>query len=185
MHRTDTPQHAVLCTPGQGMRIGGAKERYFCVQHNWTSAHWTMNTNEEYHSVTVCPGTHHPSLYSDTIYIDAIQWWCSTEMPPILKSLGYMRLQCRIRNLHPITDCTILFTSDRKDLGRIQIQLDRPLRGITRGQRVVFYTLNGLVCLGNAIIMAPGRSYWEQGRSLDLVETHVDNARGNLILQMD
>jgi tRNA-5-taurinomethyluridine 2-sulfurtransferase len=185
MHRTDSAQHAVLCTPGQGMRIGGAKERYFCVQHHWTAAHWTRATDEEYHSVTVCPGTHHPALYSDTIYIDAIQWWCSDEIPPVGQSPGYMRLQCRIRNLHPLTDCTIQFSSDRKELGRISIHLDRPLRGITRGQRVVFYTLNGLVCLGNAMIMAPGPSYLEQGRSLDRGETTVVQERGNLILHMD
>jgi hypothetical protein len=214
LHRTSEPQHAVLCTPGQGMKLSGCSDKFVGVDPNWTpitagssitttttisdrphhhhqqQQHFNPDSNE-YHSVTICPGTNHPALYSDCLYIHHIHWLCTEPMYPFYQN-GNMRAQCRIRHLQPLTDCTIVVldrdyridgptpphtndgdgsnssSSNIAGGARICVQFDAPLRGITRGQTAVFYIMNGLVCLGSGVIVARGPSYHEQGRPLTI-----------------
>lgn len=213
------PQHPVLYTPGQGMKVPGGKAKYFCVQNNYSSTNYQehvtthnamgrSSTNREYHPITICPGTNHSSLYCDAIYVDDIHWLCTVPPPPIqaqwndgsTKTVSMEGLKCRTRHLQALTDCTILIPpsysyhnqssisnphtqhhQQRKQFRqfdtlaeeekyneqhRIMIRCHTPIRAVTPGQRVVFYTMHGLICLGSAVILSKSRSYYELGKSL-------------------
>ena len=216
VYETTQPQHAVLYTPGQGMKIPGGKTKYFCVNNNYSSTNYhalsnntatrSTTTNEEFHPITICPGTNHSSLYSDCIYVDVIHWMCTVPPAPLQhqwkgsgnKTAIMEGIQCRTRHLQPLTDCSIQipttcafenrfqpsnyslkanrncfyrqFDSFDEELRynmqyRITIQCHSPIRAVTPGQRVVFYTMNGLICLGSAVIVSKSRSYFELGKS--------------------
>jgi tRNA U34 2-thiouridine synthase MnmA/TrmU len=219
VYETTQPQHSVLFTPGQGMRIPGGKAKYFCVNNNYTSTNYKelaksaaatrTTTNKEYHLITVCPGTNHSSLYSDCIYVDYIHWLCTVPPTPLQhqwnennnRAASMDGIQCRTRHLEPLTDCTIHIPSsypypnrfqpsafntleankthlkyrqfdslEEEEMHNIQyriaIQCHSPIRAVTPGQRVVFYAINGLICLGSATIVSKSRSYYELGKLL-------------------
>ena len=219
VHETTQPQHAVLVTPGQGMKVPGGRTKYFCVDNHYSSATYQKNFNtggtiarpslaKQYHPITVCPGTNHSSLYTDCIYVDDIHWLCTVPPPQLWyefsdfgdRARSMEGIQCRTRHLHPLTDCSITIPSSYPSVNRlsslskiseaskkqhhhrrylqfetkeeeeqynvqyrIAIQCHTPIRAVTPGQRVVFYTVNGLICLGSAVIVSKSRSYYELG----------------------
>ena len=176
---------ALFYTIGQSAKISNAKEKYFVVDV-------VPSTN----TVLVCPGSYHSALFCDTltVKIKDMNWMARNECPlPLLSSQpsvsigmnssftlgGSLRAQCRIRHLQPLVDCTIRFGTDKDNYNVnekdcYQIYFDSPLRGVTPGQMIVFYVLDGLVCLGGGIIHQRGRSYFEQNKYLDLEKIHPD-----------
>lgn len=136
-------------TIGQGTRVSGLPNKYYVVGRKDAS------------TILVCAGTHHPALYSDSIALDADISWVMSEVPSPLFTAGKLRIQCRIRNLQPLGDATLLYNSATEEY---TILLDKPFRGITPGQRAALY-LHG-ICLGGATIARAGPSYLETGLSL-------------------
>jgi tRNA-specific 2-thiouridylase len=153
--RTARPAHAALYVPGQGARIGGASQKYFCV-----------DSDRKRNVVHVCGGTHHPALYADSLTVIRINWIAGSPPPP-LERTGSMRVRCRVRHLQPLIDCTLLLLVPRADGGggvALSVRFDRPVRGIAPGQWAVFYC--GPVCLGGGPIERRGPSYWERDEAL-------------------
>jgi tRNA-5-taurinomethyluridine 2-sulfurtransferase len=132
--QTDQPSHAYLYTRGQGAKLGGVPTKYFCVA-----------TDPTLNVVTVCQGTHHPSLYSRVCHVESIVWW--TGKPPWFgqRTSGgtqRIRVMCRTRHLVPLVPATLIGNT---------VHFDEPVRAITPGQYAVFYV--GVVCLGGGKIV--------------------------------
>lgn len=142
---------AQAATPGQGAKVSGSPTRYFVVGR----------CQDDDSKIFVCAGTHHSALYADSIILAQDMSWVMPEIPAPLRNQGHMRVQCRIRHLQPLVNATLTYDSTST---QYSLSLDRPLRGITPGQRAVMY-VNG-ICLGGASIGKAGPSYLE--RSLDL-----------------
>merc|ERR1712166_1212734 len=151
----------IYSTIGQGAKISGVAQKWFVVDKydRWKSP-----------CLLVCPGTHHPSLYADRLYIRCKDLnWMAGGPPPIP-----FRLKCRIRHLQPLVDCEIVVGSDcmSKDgdgFGSYEIRLKLPLRGIAQGQVCVFYSggkEGDLICLGGGPIDRRGPNYWEMQKAL-------------------
>jgi tRNA-5-taurinomethyluridine 2-sulfurtransferase len=139
--QTDQYAHAHLYTRGQGAKLGGTVEKYFCVSTNATT-----------NTVTVCRGTHHPALYSQTLRVESIVWWTGRPPPPLLangssvadRPSSSLRVLCRTRHLVPLVPATII--------DHFTVRFDAPVRAVTPGQYAVFYV--GVVCLGGGKIVA-------------------------------
>lgn len=171
MGLSEYPGHAVTYTIGQGAKMSGVFHKYFVVDKN-------IATN----TVVLCPGTHHPSLYCDSlsIRVQDLNWMARKELPiPLLRSHGNgnssnnnvtsMRALCRVRHLQPLVDCTIYMDYDKQML---LVHFDKALRGVSPGQYTVFYILDGLICLGGGPIHERGLSYWDRNKELDLKNIH-------------
>lgn len=142
---------SLLYTIGQGAKISGASERYFVVGRGRKDT-----------ELLVCRGTHHPALYSDTLFIKNIHW-IGDSIPPPLSSTGRMRAKCRIRHLQPLVECEI----SGNHVDGFTAMFDRPVRAITLGQLAALYVGNdGLVCLGGGAIWERGASYHDRGMDL-------------------
>ena len=116
----------------------------------------------------MCPGTHHPALYSDRLIVQDMNWIAGVPPPLPLRNA-----QCRIRHLQPLVDCEIHSienvggsSSSSTTSGGYEIRLERPLRGIAPGQVCGIYYHDGLVCLGGGAISERGQTYWELQREL-------------------
>lgn len=156
------PEHAALYTVGQGAKLSGTPQRYFVVAAEPATA-----------TVWVCAGTHHAALYADSLQLSTVHWMASNqEMPRPLQERGEMRVQCRIRHLQPLMDCTlIVHGKSDKDGTFITVLFDKPVRGIAPGQTAVFYVGNdGLFCLGSGPIQSRGPTYHERGWALPTAE---------------
>ena len=156
--------HPILyaATSGQGAKLSGTKHKYFIVGN-----HDPPVEGGNHHRVWVCAGTHHPALYSDSLRVGTTHWVAGNECPTPLREDGSWRVQCRIRHLQPLIDCTVRICND--DTGdQLEVFFDKPVRGISPGQQVVFYGLDGLVCFGGGPISKRGRTYWEENRQLPL-----------------
>jgi tRNA-5-taurinomethyluridine 2-sulfurtransferase len=174
--------------PGQGAKISGSPTRYFVVRQE-VQRSGNDNNNNNNTVVWVCAGTHHPALYADSLTINKMHWMTG-EIPSPLRnavhstnrnsSMTMMRVQCRIRHLQPLVDCTIVMSNNNNNSSSssIEVFFDKPLRGISPGQRAVFYAgRNGLICLGGGVIAASGPSYLELGKALPaLHELHPSGA---------
>jgi tRNA U34 2-thiouridine synthase MnmA/TrmU len=170
------PEHAALYTIGQGAKLSGFPQKYFCV-----------DTEPDNGIVRVCAGTHHAALYANSLMVN-VHWMARNQAPRPLMEKGEMRAQCRIRHLQPLVDCTIVATvaKDRDSSGgtgtlatataaattRYQVYFDKPVRGITPGQTAVFYVADGLICLGGGPIVERGATYFEQGLTLPTDSLH-------------
>lgn len=171
VHCTDAPAHAVLYTTGQGAKLSGHPQKYFVVDNHWKDHRSSSNgMNEEYQTVSVCAGTHHPALYSDSLSLTSVRWLGDGPPTPLLQS-GSMRAQCRIRHLQPLVDCTVTTVPQQQQPfaninsgGVLQVHFDTPMRGIAPGQMAVLYF--GLVCLGGGPIATKGATYFELGKRL-------------------
>mgnify|MGYP005849028649 CR=1 FL=1 len=173
-----TTNHMVY-TRGQRAKISGASHPWFVV-----------NTDKAARCIWVCQGTHHPALYTDTIYIQEIHWmagdlptpmqqlatsttvsssvgttsWSTTDSLPVLHAL------CRVRNLQPLVKCQVTYLPDEQIY---QVRTEKPLRAITPGQHCALYVGDdGLVCLGGGTILERGQTYWELGKDLSLEQLH-------------
>ena len=174
----------LYATVGQGAKISGAGQKWFVVDKQLQPPHQD-NTNVQLRwkspCVFVCPGTHHPSLYTDIFYVKSNDFnWIAggdANRPPPLP----FRAKCRIRHLQPLVDCEITMVDDKyksdhtgsKDSGfdgpNFEVKLKTPLRGITPGQACVVYAggkIGDLICLGGGPIDQTGQNYWEMQRCL-------------------
>jgi tRNA U34 2-thiouridine synthase MnmA/TrmU len=187
-------------TLGEGAKISGANVRYFvCGKGRRSSSAVTTqqqsehaNNNKE-NTVFVCNSTHHPSLYSDELFVDFDSFnWIGlgvgdaigqdsssssgryNHIPRPLVEGKSIRLLARVRHLQPLTSCTV--TWDRRcsntmmnngsgsTRGYLVIRFDKAMRAITPGQIVALYAgADGLVCLGGGIIGGSGLSYLDRG----------------------
>lgn len=148
---------AQAMTIGQGAKVSGSIVKYFVVGKSSIG-----NADSTNSSILVCPGTRHPALYADSIVLASdLSWIMTQEIPEPLLITGHLRVQCRIRNLQPLVEATLSRTgNDDLHNGAFVLWLDRPLRGITPGQRAVFY-MQG-ICLGGATILRAGPSYFDR-----------------------
>ena len=136
---------------GQKIKLGGAPCKYYCVSYTADA-------------VYICDDTHHPALLADSLTIRTMYWSMrGSAPPPLLQKNGKIRLQCRVRHLQPLMDCTVYQTEE----GSLRVEFDLPVRAISPGQMAVFYC--GEVCLGGGIIDQRGPSYLEQGKDLSSV----------------
>jgi tRNA U34 2-thiouridine synthase MnmA/TrmU len=153
-----TSPSLTYATIGQGAKLSGASQKWFIVDKCG-------------HQLWICPGTHHPALYSNRIYIRNFHWILGGRPPPLP-----FRAKCRIRHLQPLVDCEIIVShSDSDSPGgnsgttMYEVRLDSPLRGIARGQVCAIYSggrAGDLVCLGGGPIEQRGPTYWEMQRDL-------------------
>lgn len=116
-------------------------------------------------NVFVCDSTHHPSLYSNELYIhiDDFSWIADEIPPPLLKPNGSIVALCRTRHLQPLIPCVITLNHE---LSYVEIKFDRPVRAITPGQTAAIYVGKGLICLGGGQIGMHGITYYETGLDL-------------------
>lgn len=133
----------LYATIGQGAKIGGASQKWFVVD------------KPNAMTLLICPGTHHPALYSDSFHVDFIHWISGIE--PRLP----LRAQCRIRHLQPLVDCEI---HPRRE-GGYEVITSLPLRGIASGQVCGIY-LHDFICLGGGAITQRGPNYMDLQKSL-------------------
>lgn len=141
-------------TTGQGAKISGASQRWFVA-------------DKRDNKLWLCPGTHHPALYSDRLYIRSFNWITGGRPPPLP-----FRAKCRIRHLQPLVDCEITYPSAcATENGAVmyEVRLDLPLRGIACGQVCAIYAggrSGDLVCMGGGAIVQRGPTYWEMQQEL-------------------
>ena len=115
-------------------------------------------------TVYVCPGTHHPALYTTQLSIDPNSFnWIGGEVPPPLKDGRALPALCRIRHLQPLAECEISYDWNHS---RLRVVFNRPIRGVTPGQTAAIYVADGLICLGGGPIQSRGPSYHELGLTL-------------------
>ena len=94
-------------TIGQGAKLSGASTKWFVT----TTTSMKENHKDE-NVIWVCNDTHHPSLYSNELYINIqdFNWIGGTLPPPPLISKtkeGTLQAFCRMRHLQPLIPCTI------------------------------------------------------------------------------
>ena len=143
---------SVHFTIGQGAKISGASRKWFIAK---------KDTNG---TVFVCDNTHHPSLYSNELYVRINDFnWIAGELPPPLKEEKSIVVLCRTRHLQPLIPCTLSLNDTF-----VVVKFDRPIRAVTPGQTAAIYVGNGLVCLGGGQIWIHGSTYHELGIELPL-----------------
>jgi tRNA-specific 2-thiouridylase len=146
---TDLGAHQGVCyyTLGQrkGLGLGGDGEAFFVVGKDPSRG-----------IVYAERGERHPALYSDTLTATELSWVAGAP------SQAELPLRCRAKVRYRQQDQACQITRIEGD--RLWVEFDEPQRAITPRQSVVFY--QGELCLGGAMIEAPGPSYWDQGRSL-------------------
>lgn len=131
-------------TIGQGAKISGAAQKWFVVD------------KPDPRTVLVCPGTHHPALYSDSFIVQNFNW--IQGIPPKLP----FKAQCRIRHLQPLNECEVRPTRDGRG---VEVILEKPFRGIAVGQVCGLY-LDNLICLGGGAITTRGATYHDLKKEL-------------------
>jgi tRNA U34 2-thiouridine synthase MnmA/TrmU len=134
----------VYATIGQGAKLSGAAQKWFVVD------------KPDPTTILICPGTHHPALYSDSFVVRGMNW--IQGCPPTLP----LKAQCRIRHLQPLMNCEIRPLPD--GLG-YEVILEKPFRGIAAGQVCGVY-LNDLICIGGGAIAERGSTYLELNKEL-------------------
>jgi len=139
-------------TIGQGAKISGASRKWFISKKD-------MEGN-----IFVCDNTHHPSLYSNELYIQENDFnWIAGELPLPIREGKSIPAQCRTRHLQPLIPCIVSLEDSF-----VQIKFDRPIRSITPGQAAVLYVGNGLICVGGGQIWTHGPTYHDLGVDLPI-----------------
>lgn len=117
----------------QGLGIGGIKdssgEPWFVVQKD-------LATN----TLVVAQGDNHPSLMSNRLVADSLNWIAGS--PPTVP----LNCHAKIRYRQDDQACAIV----ELDSNQCVVQFRDPQRAVTPGQSIVFY--NGQQCLGGGII---------------------------------
>ncbi|KAL3802002.1 hypothetical protein HJC23_010346 [Cyclotella cryptica] len=169
-------------TIGQGAKISGGSTKYFVCGKGGTG----RNDN----TVFVCNDTHHPSLYTDELYVDfkAFNWIGLGEsindanyrhVPHPLIEGNSIELLARTRHLQPLAPCSVTWQkhqsgySSSSSFGKLIVKFHRPMRAITPGQIVALYAgTDGLICLGGGPICGRGKSLLECGLEVPLSMLH-------------
>lgn len=137
---------SVYYTLGQrkGLGLGGPGEPWFVV-----------GKDIERNVVIVERGEKHPALYCDDLVASEVSWVEKNFVPKTP-----LKLKAKVRYRQPDQECTITSIDD----GKLKVIFDRPQRAVTHRQSIVFYQeVDGeSICLGGAIIDAPGTSYYER-----------------------
>ena len=105
-------------------------------------------------------GTHHPALFTDSLFIEEPYWICSSNTQLKLDNEGAVRCKFRFQNVQSPMGCTL-----HKHKDSYEVKLEHPLRAIAAGQYAVFYEDD--CCIGSATILHRGPSLHEQGIQLD------------------
>lgn len=139
---------ATYYTIGQrkGLGLGGQGEAWFVVAKDIVR-----------NVVIVERGENHPALYADTLTATDFSF-TDDRLPPNLP----FRCTAKIRYRQKDQDCTITAISE----GKMVVEFDCPQRAITPRQSIVFYDKER--CLGGAMILKPGPSYFEMNKSLPM-----------------
>uniref|UniRef100_K3W542 tRNA-5-taurinomethyluridine 2-sulfurtransferase n=1 Tax=Globisporangium ultimum (strain ATCC 200006 / CBS 805.95 / DAOM BR144) TaxID=431595 RepID=K3W542_GLOUD len=168
-------------TIGQGARIQGMSEKWFVV-----------GKRKSDHAVIIAPGTRHPSLFTDSLFVVASEFnWIAGNWPAELLETGQMRCQYRVRYRQELGKCTISLVSRQEacenastlhdwddsnaeksdgaqdeNKAYLRVDFERPQRGVTPQQALVLYHDDGM-CYGGGPITVAGKSYHEQQKPLD------------------
>jgi tRNA-specific 2-thiouridylase len=104
----DAHQHPALlyATIEQGAKLSGATQKWFVVDKMSTKDDNNYNVSL---TLMLFSGTHHPSLYSDTLFFDARFWVVSHHPNPFCAKR-------RIRHMQPLVDCEIYVCSSNKKI---------------------------------------------------------------------
>ena len=95
-------------------------------------------------------GENHPALFSKTLVATEASW---VTKPPITPFV----CQAKVRYRQEDQNCTIQKIED----GKVFVTFDKPQRGVTEGQAVVFYDQD--TCLGGAKIISVSRQTRPRG----------------------
>ena len=98
-------------------------------------------------------GTHHPALFSESVYTSTPLWIHSP--PKELYENGQLPCYFKFQHVHPTLECVVKV----RDRNELHVELKHPLRAVTPGQYAVFYV--GDEMIGSAQIIRPGPSLHE------------------------
>ncbi len=137
----------------KGLGLGGPGEPWFVVG---------KNTKEN--EVIVERGELHPALYTDYLTCHELSL-----VDPNINILEVESLYAKVRYRQKDQKCRI-----KKEDGHYLVEFDRPQRAIAHRQSIVFYTYkDGLeICLGGAIIIEPGESFYSRKIEVKEMESH-------------
>ncbi|OQS06402.1 tRNA-specific 2-thiouridylase mnmA [Thraustotheca clavata] len=160
-------------TIGQGAKVSGLPTKWFVV-----------GKREEDAAVLIAPGTHHPALFSDEIFVKANAFnWIQGHLPSSLEKGDTFTCLYRARYRQTLGTCriTVVKHSDviagtskhqqdrlndiSKDAQYLKVEFEQPQRGIAPGQSLVLYHDDGM-CYGGGAILSAGPSYWERNKPL-------------------
>jgi tRNA-specific 2-thiouridylase len=168
---------AMYYTIGQGAKISGANSRYFVCGKGGERSN--NGDDESENIVFVCNDTHHPSLYTDELFLNFESFnWIGlgnksnddyNHIPRPLLEGQPIKLWARTRHLQPLVECTVMWNRQnygghRPYKGKLVVHFDKPMRAITPGQIVALYAgKDGLICLGGGPIKGRGTSFMDRG----------------------
>ncbi len=138
----------------KGLGLGGPGEPWFVV-----------GKNHDRNEVIVERGELHPALFTDYLTCGDLSLVDDTQ-----DITTYNDLYSKVRYRQKDQKCQVKRLDDRT----YHVSFERPQRAIAHRQSVVFYRkLDGReVCLGGAIIIAPGESFHDRGLSVTQKESH-------------
>jgi tRNA-specific 2-thiouridylase len=117
----------------KGLGIGGAGEAWYVVEKE-------INSN----AIIVVQGEDHPSLYRTELTATDLHWICSgIEFP--------LTCTAKVRYRQQDVPCVV----DWEKEGVLKVKFSNPVKAVTAGQYIVFYS--GNVCLGGGRIKTSGR----------------------------
>lgn len=171
-------QGSIHFTIGQGAKISGASTKYFVCGKG-------SRKNDNATTVFVCNDTHHPSLYTDELFVEfqSLNWIGIgrndsngnrfLHVPTPLVEGQTIELLARIRHLQPLVPCSVSWQRHSHcSVGVVHVKFHKPMRAITPGQILALYAGNGLICLGGGPIHMVGQSFMERGLDVTLSMLH-------------
>ncbi|XP_042227628.1 mitochondrial tRNA-specific 2-thiouridylase 1-like isoform X2 [Homarus americanus] len=140
--------------------------------HQWTigqrcnlspfpQPYFVAEKHPEANNIYVVSGTHHPALFTSTMFTEPIYWIHSPASQLFTK--GQLECQFRFQNTASLVPCVITTHTHNPwhhspTQNNMVVSLATPLRAITPGQYAVFYI--GDECIGSARIIRPGPSLY-------------------------
>jgi tRNA-specific 2-thiouridylase len=134
---------------GQRARLPGKTERWFVVDKNAAK-------NE----VIVVDGSTHPALFSDSWTLHNISWISRSPNLPV----SGLPIAFRTRYQQPLSLGQLVVNNSGAS-ATYRVTSRSPIRGVTPGQTLAMYDLQGSECLGGGIIAAVDRTMFH-GRPL-------------------
>ncbi len=124
----------------KNLNIGGVK--------GYEEAPWFVLAKDiDQNQLLVCQDSDNPKLFSDALTVSDINWIAGSS-PLDKEGQGGISLLAKIRYRQESQACTITETKP----GITRVTFDASQRAITPGQSIVFYSLDGKVCLGGGEI---------------------------------
>ncbi|MBT7610773.1 MAG: tRNA 2-thiouridine(34) synthase MnmA [Bacteriovoracaceae bacterium] len=128
----------------KGLGLGGSGAPWFVVGKDADS-----------NTVYVERGEAHPALYRDYLTANELTW-----VNENFKLSEPLKCKAKVRYRQPDQDCILINIGNNE----IRVDFDLPQRAITPRQSIVFYRKDQ--CLGGAMIIKGGPSYFEQKKDL-------------------